>query len=271
MPSQLEVFYREGHKGDTVPPLLFVHGAYCGGWVWETYFTPWLAERGWDCHALSLEGHGESEGHVWLSALGVDDFVRNLKATIDTLPRPPVLIGHSMGGLVIQRYLEMYPNCPPAGVVMLASVPPNGISQSAVRMLQTAPDLLAALNVSQASDRYHPSLNQTRALLFSADLPDALLVEWAARFQAESLRAIFELSMLGFFHAKPPVALPALVLGGADDQIISSQDVIATAELFNVSAEVMPNMAHLMMLDTGWERVANRIDDWLNQVFSASL
>lgn len=84
MPSQLEVFYREGHKGDTVPPLLFVHGAYCGGWVWETYFTPWLAERGWDCHALSLEGHGESEGHVWLSALGVDDFVRNLKATIDS-------------------------------------------------------------------------------------------------------------------------------------------------------------------------------------------
>ena len=61
------------------------------------------------------------------------------------------------------------------------------------------------------------------------------------------------------------------MLGGADDQIISSQDVIATAELFNVSAEVMPNMAHLMMLDTGWERVVNRIDDWLNQVFSASL
>lgn len=271
MPSQLEVFYREGHKGDTVPPLLFVHGAYCGGWVWETYFTPWLAERGWDCHALSLEGHGQSEGHVWLSALGVDDFVRNLKATIDTLPRPPVLVGHSMGGLVIQRYLEMYPKCPPAGVVMLASVPPNGISQSAVRMLQTAPDLLAALNVFQASDHYHPSLRQTRALLFSADLPDALLVEWAARFQAESLRAIFELSMLGFFHAKPPAALPALVLGGAEDQIISPQDVITTAELFNVPAEIMPNMAHLMMLDTGWERVANRLDDWLNQVFSASL
>ena len=44
------------------PPLLFVHGAYCAAWVWEEYFLPWFAQRGWNATAISLEGHGDSRG-----------------------------------------------------------------------------------------------------------------------------------------------------------------------------------------------------------------
>ena len=64
------------------PPLLFVHGAYCAAWVWEEYFLPWFAQRGWNATAISLEGHGDSRGHAWLAALGIDDFARNVHAVV---------------------------------------------------------------------------------------------------------------------------------------------------------------------------------------------
>ena len=55
---------------------------------------PWFAQRGWHATAISLEGHGDSRGHAWLAALGIDDFARNVHAVVKTMPRPPVLIGH---------------------------------------------------------------------------------------------------------------------------------------------------------------------------------
>ena len=44
------------------PPLLFVHGSFCGAWIWAEHFLPFFAEAGWECCAVSLRGHGGSEG-----------------------------------------------------------------------------------------------------------------------------------------------------------------------------------------------------------------
>jgi non-heme chloroperoxidase len=43
-------------------PLLFIHGAFAGGWMWTETFMPFLAEAGHPCYALSLRGHGGSSG-----------------------------------------------------------------------------------------------------------------------------------------------------------------------------------------------------------------
>ena len=245
------------------PPLLFVHGAYCAAWVWEEYFLPWFAQRGWHATAISLEGHGDSRGHAWLAALGIDDFARNVHAVVKTMPRPPVLIGHSMGGFVVQRYLEMHRQHPPAGVALMASVPPFGINASAWRMLTTAPDLLAALNLFQANEHYHPDLDQAQRLLFSADVDRERLRDWVRRFQPESMRAIFDLAMISLFPVSHLPAVPALVLGAANDQLIAPHEVVATACRLGVTAEILPDMAHLMMLDTHWEEAAKRLEGWL--------
>ena len=77
---------------------------------------------------------------------------------------------------------------------------------------------------------------------------------WVNRFQAESMRALFDMSMIGFFPASKLPYVPALVLGAANDQLISPQEVVETACRLGVVAEVLPDTAHLMMLDTRWER-----------------
>ena len=63
---KLEVTTRTPTGEPRPTPLLFVHGADCATWVWVRHFLPFFADRGYEAHALSLRGHGASEGHELL-------------------------------------------------------------------------------------------------------------------------------------------------------------------------------------------------------------
>jgi alpha-beta hydrolase superfamily lysophospholipase len=55
-----------------------------------------------------------------------------------------------------------------------------------------------------------------------------------------------------------------LVLGAAHDTIIVPQrEIRRTAAVYGTKAEVFPDMGHDMMLEPGWQAVAERIDGWL--------
>ena len=111
-------------------PLLFVHGMWHGAWCWEN-FLPYFACHGYESHALSLRGHGKSDGRTgirWYS--GAKDYVADVAQVVQSLKMPPVLVGHSMGGYVIQKYLETH--TAPAGI-LLASIPVSGLAGSALR------------------------------------------------------------------------------------------------------------------------------------------
>jgi pimeloyl-ACP methyl ester carboxylesterase len=126
---QLEVISNIKHV--TQPsPILFVHGAWHAAWCWEN-FLPYFADRGYAAYAVSLRGHGASagrEGIRWHSA--AQDYVADVAQVIQTLPQPPILVGHSMGGYVVQKYLETQQA---AAGVLLASVPVSGLCGFAVR------------------------------------------------------------------------------------------------------------------------------------------
>ncbi|GAB6147445.1 alpha/beta hydrolase [Desulfocicer niacini] len=95
----------EGLGESSKPPLFFVHGAWHGAWCWKPLMD-YLAEKGFTSYALDLPGHGnrKSEG---VAALGIMDYVSEVEASIQELTLvKPVLIGHSMGGLIVQKFLE---------------------------------------------------------------------------------------------------------------------------------------------------------------------
>ncbi|MBK7417265.1 MAG: alpha/beta fold hydrolase [Dechloromonas sp.] len=58
----LEVFSCKPARKTGQPTLLFVHGAFAGAWMWTETFMPVLAEAGYPCYAVSLRGHGGSDG-----------------------------------------------------------------------------------------------------------------------------------------------------------------------------------------------------------------
>ena len=86
--------------------VVFVHGAWHGEWCWSEQFLPYFAEHGYPAHAFDLRGHGQSDGATTLRRNRIADYVADLKSVVDGLGGSPVLIGHSMGGVVVQKYLE---------------------------------------------------------------------------------------------------------------------------------------------------------------------
>ena len=105
----LEVIDR-GHVSESHPvPLLFVHGAWHGAWCWDEHFLSFFADKGYRAVVFSLRGHGRSETDKPLGTCTVADFVEDISMVADSLPTPPVVIGHSMGGFLVQKYLESHP------------------------------------------------------------------------------------------------------------------------------------------------------------------
>jgi pimeloyl-ACP methyl ester carboxylesterase len=126
-----EVIERKPEGSIWKTPILFVHGAWHGAWCWDEHFLSYFAEQGYPSYALSVRGHGLSEKQGKLNSFKISDFVSDLAQVAVQLPSPPVLVGHSMGGLVVQKYLEKH--FAPAAV-LLASLPTGGLARSATRM-----------------------------------------------------------------------------------------------------------------------------------------
>jgi pimeloyl-ACP methyl ester carboxylesterase len=264
-PMKLEVITRRPTGAPRPTPLLFVHGAYCAAWVWERHFLPFFADRGYEAHALSLRGHGASEGHQRLRSWRLQDYVADLEQAAAAMPRPPVLIGHSMGGMVVQKLLHRRPV--PAAV-LLAPVPPHGLLGSLLSIALCNPELHRELVWAQMLDPRSVAGGAIRRALFSDDRRsgDGEVRGYLARFQPESTLVLFDLLGLDLPPSLPRLDLPVLVLGAEHDGFLPafSGALEATARTYRTRPEVLPGIAHAMMLDHGWEAVARRILDWLD-------
>jgi pimeloyl-ACP methyl ester carboxylesterase len=262
---KLEVITRRPAGAPRATPLLFVHGAYCAAWVWDRHFLPFFADRGYEVHALSLRGHGASTGHELLTFWRLRDYVADLEQAAAALPRPPVLIGHSMGGMVVQKVLHRQPV--PAAV-LLAPVPPHGLLGSVLSIALTNPELHCELALAQTLGPQSVNGAAIRRALFSGDerSADAAIRGYLARFQPESTLVLFDLLGLDLPPSLPRLDLPVLVLGAEHDGFLPgfSGALEATARTYRTRPEVLSGIAHAMMLDHGWEAVARRILDWLD-------
>jgi non-heme chloroperoxidase len=96
----LEVFSCLPARKTKKAPLLFIHGAFAGGWMWTDTFMPYFAKAGYPCYAPSLRGHGESTGREHIDWHSISDYVDDVHKVVNLIDQEPVLIGHSMGGSV---------------------------------------------------------------------------------------------------------------------------------------------------------------------------
>jgi pimeloyl-ACP methyl ester carboxylesterase len=249
------------------PPVLFVHGAYSGAWIWE-HFLGLFAERGYPAYALSLRGHGGSEGDLASASFG--DYVEDVEIAARAIGAEPVLVGHSMGGLVIQHYLARGGKA--TAMVALASAPPSGLRSSALHMTMFAPDVLFQLSLLQSlGPEWAAPAVIGRALFSSKSTPesrDGLL----QKIQRESPRASAELM------APPPLTPPkakdrppVLVLGGDADVFLPRSAMQETADVWRADLDLLKGAPHALMIDTAWRDIAaEKIIAWLSEVDSRS-
>ncbi len=257
----LEVRSRLPARANNRPPLLFVHGGYCDGWCWEPHFLPWFAARGFAAYALSLRGHGASGGRETLFVAGLDDFAVDVARVAAGLPSPPVLIGHSMGAAIIERLLA---SGPVRAAALLAPIPPAGLGPVAHRLAGYQPEYLVNLHRLDAPHLAGDVLAALRPLYFSGDVAPEVLAQSVMHLTVESPRAILDLT-LPQHRVKPPASVRPFVLGAAGDRIATPGDVKATALFYDTTATIVPGLAHMMMLERGWETVAQALLAWLEK------
>jgi pimeloyl-ACP methyl ester carboxylesterase len=241
-------------------PLLFVHGAWHAAWCWDEYFLSFFADKGYRALAVSFRGHGGSPTAKPLRSCAVNDYVEDVWSVAEGLPARPVIIGHSMGGLIVQKYLELHDS--PAGVLM-ASIPPQGNLGNALRWIRRHPWHFTKMTITGKALPYISTLQLAREKFFSAHTPDSLVLDCAARLQEDSSRIGIDCLVLSLPRPKR-VTTPLLVLGAYDDGAHTRKEVRATARAYRTEAEFFPNMGHNMMLEPGWDAVAQRIDTWLS-------
>jgi pimeloyl-ACP methyl ester carboxylesterase len=127
----------KGRCTDSHPvPLQFVHGAWHGAWCWDEHFLDLFADKGYRALAVNLRAHGGRPSTKPLHRHSIADYIDDVAGVANGLPSPPVPIGHSMGGFLVQKYLESHEA--PAGV-LVASVPPKGALPFVVRWMKQRP------------------------------------------------------------------------------------------------------------------------------------
>ncbi len=256
----------EAARGNGKPvKLLFIHGICTGAWVWERTFLPYFASLGYDSYALSLRGHGRSEGSEHIRQFTLADFAGDIDWALNEIGGQVVAVAHSLGGGVVQNYVQRGGKA--AGVVLLCSAPPHGLIRASAAMLVQNPKLasemrkvlnegLSAANLDIIEDGLFmepppPELRQ----LFLGHISD--IAETASR------------QLVGWVPFAPlPWSMPKLlVIGGEKDQFMPAADVRLTAIYYGVRSVIVPDGAHAIMLDRNWREAAKPIADWLGKNF----
>lgn len=233
--------------------LLFVHGLGHGAWCWRRW-QAMAADLGVDSWAMSLRGHGNSGGSVRGATLST--YVRDVLRAVEHLaPRPVVLVGHSVGGLVVQRLVAEGVSEAVRGAVLLSSIP-------------SGPAIATVLAVASR----HP----VQALRFLAGLPmrlpkrllfaDADAGEHESEMkclQADSPRVQYQL----LFHRPSAVTdKPVLVIGGADDRLVPLATQLRMARRYDAETQVIGDAGHDLMLEPAGDDGLDAIVRWSNRL-----
>lgn len=254
----LEILQSPAQAPESHPPLLFVHGAYCGAWIWAEHFLPYFSARGYGCHAVSLRGHGGSDGRLAFATLA--DYVADAAEAAGRIGRPPVVIGHSMGGLVVQHLLS---RLAAAAAVLLSSVPPSGLGSSMMHMSLSAPDVLWQLGLLQNLGPAAVSGPVIHRAFFSDETSPSQVQGLLPRLQAESRRVSAEM-LCPDQPARPIGHPPILVLAGDADLFLPVAAFRETATFFQADLTLLQGAPHGLMLDEHWwQPTADTILDWL--------
>ncbi|MEH3061506.1 MAG: alpha/beta fold hydrolase [Methylobacterium radiotolerans] len=188
--------------------VLLVHGAWHGAWCWQRGFAARLADAGFDVRAMELVGRGRGPERAGLGWTRVHDYVDEVAAAIEAMDAPPVVVGHSMGALLLRRVLTRgWPRV--AGAVLLAPVPRGGVAPLAAKVL--AIDPWAALR-AHATMSLWPAVSWlawTRCMFFRSATPQGTVDDTFQRLRDESFRAYLDMLV-------PEIRRPPLP-GRADD------------------------------------------------------
>ena len=258
-PEGIHVETHQPERRSRKPPLLLVHGALTGSWLW-TEVAAYLAERGWEAHAVNLRGHFTSD----VADLGdttMRDYADDIGVALRHIGRPSVLVGWGIGALAALMHAERHPVL---GLVLLAPSPPAAA-------LPRRPDEHELRAVPAVYDAawwgWTGSRDELRERM--PDMEDDEIEKMSELLAGarESGPARRERMRGVAIDAARFVDLPSLVIGAGLDDVIHPTEARRTADLLGAGYEYFPSASHfgLVMGSRTWPEVAQSVLGWLEE------
>jgi pimeloyl-ACP methyl ester carboxylesterase len=235
-------------------PVLFVHGYFATSSMF-TNWLPFFASHDVPAYAVNLRGRGGSRGDVDLGRVTISDFVDDAEKVARHLGKP-VVVGHSMGGLVAQCLAArdaVY------AAVLISPAPPRGITvmspRLAIKQLKYLPAIFGSRPVL-------PSREDLREIVFNRT-PRELQDEMLNQLVPDSGRAGKEMSISGVPVDRDRVRCPMLVIGARDDQFIPVKIAERVARRYGAPVRILEGRGHMSIVEPGWESLADSIEQWI--------
>jgi pimeloyl-ACP methyl ester carboxylesterase len=252
-------------RSGIMTPVVFVHGAFCGGWAFDAFREP-FESAGFETHAPNLPHHERGADLEQLALTGLKDYANAIAQYAQGLRAPPVLIGHSLGGLVVQLAAAQIAV---AGLVLVAPSSPWGVPPT------TLDEHSNHFGLSLLGDYWRRPVPPDYRVARATTL-DRLSREDArktfARFVPESGRAIREAVqwwMDTSMASQAPVyriAAPVLGLAGGKDRVNPASTVRRVISRFpdgQAHFHEFPEMSHWLVGEPEAPDVAQMTLRWL--------
>lgn len=255
------------------PALMFIHGSLHAAWCFQ-FFQPFFAERGYQTFAISLRQAGLTQTSD-TEAPTVNQHIQDLTALMEklNLPQPPVIVAHSMGGFIAQKWVEG--GFTPRKLILLASTPPSATAKMAFRIMfkvglrKTYIITLGFIRNTCAQD-----VDVCRLMFFSSKDSPGFSEEFESDDKLRQYMEYLKLTgrTLDRRDLRSPVKQTAnfdgqanvLVIGAERDCIIDDEGVAETAQFWRTNPYFVKNAPHNLILSSQWNEVAQYMSDWLD-------
>lgn len=248
-------------KSTRLPPIILIHGMFSGGWCFESW-ARFLCGKSFKVYVIKDLHFGEN-----LTKVKFLDYVNKAESLIENLASKskdiakfkPIIIGHSMGGLIAQKLAEKY-SCLVGGIVLVASAPPKGISAMswdvAKAMAKHTVSLMFNLPIKiDKSSTFKLILNQ----LGGDDRKERIF----KKFVFESPKVVKQLafSKISINHKK--VFCKILVVAGSHDKLLPMGIQLKIANRYESDYRFFLKGHMLMLEDEDKDEIINAIYEWI--------
>ena len=275
---ELEILPKERTVQNPKGCIVFVHGICHAAWCWK-FFIKYFSEHGYQCYAVSLRGHGGSKGYKQLHSFGLSDYVDDVKFAVETCVKEsgmkPFLVGHSMGGAVVQRYIGKYGDTIRGAVLFAPATAPKLTRSDVIRLDNRNLFFATMIALGFKSKRFtHNAAFFTgkdengKTMQRIADTSEyRLLLQKESRTITGNLIKDGDLVRENYSN-NHSVDIPILVIGSDSDLYFPRASLEQTAGQYAQSKKtalvILEYLCHDMMLDPDWKRAAKPVLDFVN-------
>lgn len=255
-------------------PVVFVHGLFLHATSWQ----PWVElfnEAGYDASAPGWPGQADTVADTRanpnaVANFGVDDVTEHYATIISKLAAPPIVIGHSFGGLIVEKLLG---DENLAAGVAIDAAPIKGVLPVPLSALRVAfPTLRNPGNIDAAVSLSQEQFHYAFGNALTPEESNALYEKWAVPSPG---RPLFQAASANLNpHAQTGVDVnredrgPLLLTMGGHDHTAPESTIKSTYKQYRKSSATteikeFEDRGHSLTIDHGWRDIADTILAWL--------